>query len=248
MYRCLKREVMQQQQQQQQQQQRQQQLDFFALADRDRLTLASPPPRTRALPTVRQPSVNGARPRPISMPMAPLQYVPAGGGGCETHAPAAAQVPLESSTSIRTQKPLSSNRVLGDYTLRKTLGAGGVDKIKLAYHNLTDEKVYQYHPLPMNGIAATAVVAANEASKEASKETRTMREAALSMLLHHSYIFSMRELLVHTNYYYMVIEYVNGGQILDHIISHGCLRERVARSPALDYCHRNDVVHRDLKI
>ncbi|KAH8104370.1 hypothetical protein DFH11DRAFT_123973 [Phellopilus nigrolimitatus] len=45
-----------------------------------------------------------------------------------------------SSTSVRTQKPLSSNRVLGDYTLGKTLGAGGVDKIKLAYHNFTDEK------------------------------------------------------------------------------------------------------------
>ncbi|KAH8116679.1 hypothetical protein DFH11DRAFT_1576638, partial [Phellopilus nigrolimitatus] len=47
------------------------------------------------------------------------------------------QVPLESSTSIYTQKPLSSNRVLGDYTLGKTLGAGYMGKVELAYHDLT---------------------------------------------------------------------------------------------------------------
>ena len=74
------------------------------------------------------------------------------------------------------------------------------------------------------------------------------------MLLHHPYICSVRELIVHTNRFYMVAEYVNGGQMLDYIISHGRLRERVAREfsrqigSALDHCHRNNIVHRDLKI
>lgn len=42
--------------------------------------------------------------------------------------------------------------------------------------------------------------------------------------------------------------------MLDYIISHGRLRERAARKfarqigSALDYCHRNSIVHRDLKI
>ena len=43
------------------------------------------------------------------------------------------------------------------------------------------------------------------------------------MLLHHSYIYGMREVNTHTNHYYMVFGYVNGGQMLDHIISHGRL-------------------------
>ncbi|KAH8104396.1 hypothetical protein DFH11DRAFT_1733872 [Phellopilus nigrolimitatus] len=244
---------MQQPQQQQQQQQRQQQLDFFALADRDHLTLASPrickswrerirwnkdlSPQTRAFPTARQPSVNGSRPRPrtLSMPMAPQQYVPAGGGGCETHVPAAARAPLESSTSIRTQKPLSSSC---------TFGAGSMVKVKPAYHNLTGKK-YRSRPLRaqlaikilpqakiaspgMNVIAPTAEAAAKQASKEASKETRTMRGRAS--------------------------KYVKTWWMLDYIITHGRLRERVARKfsrrkgSALGYCHRNNVVHRDLKI
>ena len=103
-----------------------------------------------------------------------------------------------------------------------------------------------------NGSNATPEAVAKQASKDASKEIRTLREAALSMLLHHPYICGMREMIVHQHHYYMVFEYVNGGQMLDYIISHGRLRERVARKfarqigSALDYCHRNNVVHRGL--
>ncbi|KAH8113716.1 hypothetical protein DFH11DRAFT_1600692, partial [Phellopilus nigrolimitatus] len=50
------------------------------------------------------------------------------------------QAPLESSTSIRTQKPRSSSRVVGDHTLGRTLGASSMGEVKLAYHNLTGEK------------------------------------------------------------------------------------------------------------
>ncbi|KAJ7025161.1 Pkinase-domain-containing protein, partial [Mycena alexandri] len=143
-------------------------------------------------------------------------------------------------------KAKRSNRVLGDYTLSKTLGAGSMGKVKLATHNITGEK-----------LAVKILPRARDPSqsaKEAGKETRTLREAGLSLLLHHPYICGMREMIVHPNHYYMVFEYVNGGQLLDFIIAHGRLRESVARkfarqiASALDYCHRNNVVHRDLKI
>ena len=76
------------------------------------------------------------------------------------------------------------------------------------------------------------------------------------MLLYHPYICGMRELemIVHQHHYYMVFEYVNCGQMLDYIISHGRPREYVARKfvrqigSMLEYCHKNNVVHRDLKI
>lgn len=87
-----------------------------------------------------------------------------------------------------------------------------------------------------------------------SKEIRTAREAAIVTLLSHPYICGLRD-VVRTNYHwYMLFEYVNGGQMLDYIISHGKLKEKQARkfsrqiASALDYCHRNSIVHRDLKI
>src|SRR5215472_1283473 len=113
--------------------------------------------------------------------------------------------------------------------------------------------VPRVQPTPV-ATGASQDAAAKQANKDASKEIRTIREASLSLLLYHPYICGMRELIVHQHHYYMVFEYVNGGQMLDYIISHGRLRERVARkfarqiASALDYCHRNNVVHRDLKI
>ena len=64
----------------------------------------------------------------------------------------------------------------------------------------------------------------------------------------------MRDIISHPNHHYMVFEFIDGGQLLDYIISHGRLRERAARKfarqigSALNYCHRNSIVHRDLKI
>ncbi|KIK64112.1 hypothetical protein GYMLUDRAFT_95016 [Collybiopsis luxurians FD-317 M1] len=211
-----------------------------------------------------------ARPRPVSMP--PQAYnaaaIPTAGTSADDRTP---ERDKESRDRDRDRdrdrerrhasstRPSRSNRILGDYTLSKTLGAGSMGKVKLATHNMTGEQLAvkilpRVNPTvpPTNGATPDAV--ARQASKDASKEIRTLREAALSMLLHHPYICGMREMIVHQHHYYMVSEYVNGGQMLDYIISHGRLRERVARKfarqigSALDYCHRNNVVHRDLKI
>ncbi|KAH8115550.1 hypothetical protein DFH11DRAFT_1585319, partial [Phellopilus nigrolimitatus] len=110
-------------------------------------------------------------------------------------------------------KPRNSSRVLRDYTLGKTLGAGSMGEVELAYHDLTGEKL-AIKILPrasiastgMNDIVPTAESAAKQASKEASKETCTMLEAALSMLLHHPYICGMRELIKHANHFFMMFE------------------------------------------
>ncbi|RDB21955.1 Protein kinase kin1 [Hypsizygus marmoreus] len=217
-------------------------------------------------PVASRPAPVPNKPRPVSMPP-PLPYnPPPAGTGSATSSSDTKDRPRAPSNDARRQRESSStrpsrtNRILGDYTLSKTLGAGSMGKVKLATHNITGEKLavkilprtYPNAPPTTNGTTESA--AAKQASKDASKEIRTLREAALSMLLHHPYICGMREMIVHQHHYYMVFEYVNGGQMLDYIISHGRLRERVARKfarqigSALSYCHMNNVVHRDLKI
>ncbi|KAJ5491203.1 Protein kinase kin1 [Penicillium diatomitis] len=140
----------------------------------------------------------------------------------------------------------------GNWALGKTIGAGSMGKVKLAKNIETGEQVAvkivprlstEEHKSPRETERA-----------DRSKEIRTAREAAIVSLTNHPYICGMRDVVRTTYHWYMLFEYVNGGQMLDYIISHGKLKEKQARkfarqiASALDYCHRNSIVHRDLKI
>ncbi|KAJ2289277.1 Serine/threonine-protein kinase, partial [Coemansia sp. RSA 2706] len=87
-----------------------------------------------------------------------------------------------------------------------------------------------------------------------NKDIRVVREVAINRLLHHPHICMLHDVVVHPNHYYIFQELVSGGQMLDYIISHGRLKEKHARkfarqiASAIDYCHHNSIVHRDLKI
>lgn len=156
---------------------------------------------------------------------------------------------------------------IGDWDFVKTIGAGSMGKVKLAQHNLTSEicavkivpraaKLYQRahanDPPILN--AQAAAQQQKEFEKEVARDKRTIREGALGRLLFHPFICRLYEIVPMTNHYYMLFEYVEGGQMLDYIVSHGLLKEKYARkfargiALALDYCHKNNVVHRDLKI
>ncbi|ORY62857.1 hypothetical protein BCR35DRAFT_308894 [Leucosporidium creatinivorum] len=179
----------------------------------------------------------------------------------------------------REKESTRSRRVLGEWTMSKTLGAGSMGKVKLGISGVTGEKVAikiiprftstaaANRPPPKSSSSKdpptaeekewkppTASFLAKAAAKDQSKEVRTMREGSLSLLLHHPYVCGMKSMMLYPNHYYMIFEYVNGGQMLDYIISHGRLRERSARKfarqigSALEYCHANSIVHRDLKI
>ncbi|KAL4790240.1 hypothetical protein BDV19DRAFT_341640 [Aspergillus venezuelensis] len=140
----------------------------------------------------------------------------------------------------------------GQWSLGKTLGAGSMGKVKVGRHLETGEQV-AIKIVPRQSTEEHR--SAREAERaDRSKEIRTAREAAIVSLVNHPYICGMRD-VVRTNYHwYMLFELVNGGQMLDYIISHGKLKEKQARkfarqiASALDYCHRNSIVHRDLKI
>lgn len=100
------------------------------------------------MPTTTTTSDTPHRPRPLSMP--PQSFTPssvlAGNSAATTDVSGSKQD--ENSLRRRNReehpsssKPSRSNRILGDYTLSKTLGAGSMGKVKLATHNVTGEKV-----------------------------------------------------------------------------------------------------------
>ncbi|RMZ77337.1 hypothetical protein DV737_g4389, partial [Chaetothyriales sp. CBS 132003] len=139
----------------------------------------------------------------------------------------------------------------GTWALGKTIGQGSMGKVKLA-KNIDNDEQAAVKIVPRQTVDDQG--RARDERADRSKEIRTAREAAMVSLLHHPYICKMIDVQKTSYHWYMLFEYVNGGQMLDYIIAHGRLKEKQARkfgrqiASALDYCHRNSVVHRDLKI
>ncbi|ORX91524.1 Pkinase-domain-containing protein [Basidiobolus meristosporus CBS 931.73] len=141
----------------------------------------------------------------------------------------------------------TQKRSINNYQLIKTLGSGSMGKVKLGLHSTIGEKV------AIKIIPRTSSDGKKRSKKE-NREVRVVREAAIMSLLNHPNIVKMKEVVVRPSHYYLIMEYISGGQLLDYIISHGKLKEKHARRfirqiiSAIDYCHQNSIVHRDLKI
>ncbi|CAK7263227.1 Serine/threonine-protein kinase [Sporothrix epigloea] len=152
-------------------------------------------------------------------------------------------------TKARTTIPTKS----GKWILGKVIGAGSMGKVRLATKEDSNEQV-ACKIIPRGSTDDNHATRADKERADQSKEIRTAREAAIVTLLNHPYICGLRDVVRTNHHWYMLFEYVNGGQMLDYIISHGKLKEKPARkfsrqiASALDYCHRNSIVHRDLKI
>ncbi|KAK4157051.1 protein kinase kin1 [Chaetomidium leptoderma] len=144
----------------------------------------------------------------------------------------------------------------GNYAFIKTIGQGSMGKVKLAKKEGSNELASLVACKIIERVSADDGRQSREEREraDAAREDRNAREAAIVSLLSHQYICGLRDNLRTRWHWYMLFEYVNGGQMLDYIISHGKLKEKQARkfarqiASAVDYCHRNSIVHRDLKI
>ena len=72
--------------------------------------------------------------------------------------------------------------------------------------------------------------------------------------LGHKYIMKLYEVYENKMYVYFVLEYLPGGTLLQRLQTQGMYAEfEVAKMitcvlEGLDYCHKNNVIHRDLKL
>ncbi|KAH0544092.1 hypothetical protein FGG08_001710 [Glutinoglossum americanum] len=179
----------------------------------------------------------------------------ANGGSTPVHTPGgtASQSDRHMPSSGSKQRRTTINASTGHWVLGKTIGAGSMGKVKLAKKLEGGEQV-AVKIVPRQSTDDGHHSSRDRERADHSKEVRTAREAAIVTLLDHPYICAMRDVVRTNHHWYMLFEYVNGGQMLDYIISHGRLKEKQARkfgrqiASALDYCHRNSIVHRDLKI
>ncbi|QID83461.1 serine/threonine-protein kinase KIN2 [Saccharomyces pastorianus] len=215
------------------------------------------------------------------MPPADIKYVSNGNGHQaqqKERQPEFENPPREnaqkSNTSSQGRAPSSQGmpkqfhrKSLGDWEFVETVGAGSMGKVKLAKHHYTNEVcavkivnratkafLHKEQMLPPPKNEQDVLERQKKLEKEISRDKRTIREASLGQILYHPHICRLFEMCTLSNHFYMLFEYVSGGQLLDYIIQHGSIREHQARkfargiASALMYLHANNIVHRDLKI
>jgi hypothetical protein len=101
------------------------------------------PPITASTPAP-IPRGTASKPRPMSLP--PASFSPSYSGTSSERPRQYVEQPIASAQrhsqrGLEPPKQRTTNRILGEYTLSKTLGAGSMGKVKLAHHNTTGEKV-----------------------------------------------------------------------------------------------------------
>lgn len=99
-----------------------------------------------------------------------------------------------------------------------------------------------------------AIKIINKAKLKSSKaEQKIKREMNILKMFHHPHIIRLYEVIETELDLFMIMEYVQGGELFDYIVSQTRLSESEARRlfqqliSGIEYCHSFNVVHRDLK-
>jgi len=129
---------------------------------------------------------------------------------------------------------------IGHYILGKTIGEGTFGKVKLGTHILTGEKV-------------AVKILEKERIVDVADVERVAREIHILKLLQHPHVIQLFEIIETPRQLYLIMEYCSGGELFDHIVANGRVREREACRffhqivAGVEQIHRMSVVHRDLK-
>lgn len=129
---------------------------------------------------------------------------------------------------------------IGPYTLCKTIGEGAFSIVKLAYHEL----YFQYYACKIVPIKML---------QEKNLFDRFELEIRVSQLMRHPGVACITDMLKDEHNYYIFMEYYPNGNLLNYIVSKTRLDEDEAKVyiwqifDALDYIHKLNVSHRDMK-
>ncbi|KAJ1847252.1 hypothetical protein H4S02_004391 [Coemansia sp. RSA 2611] len=133
---------------------------------------------------------------------------------------------------------------IGDFVIKQALGKGTFSKVCLAEHRATKQK-----------FALKFIKSKSPQGGSTDKHNlRVEREIKLLSLLYHPNIVRIYDVVQNTKFTMIVMEHNSGGELLNHIRKRGRLHESEARGlfrqivSAMDYTHRNCIIHRDLKM
>ncbi|KDQ07769.1 hypothetical protein BOTBODRAFT_119569, partial [Botryobasidium botryosum FD-172 SS1] len=138
---------------------------------------------------------------------------------------------------------------LGPWLLGDTLGKGTSGLVRLAKHKHTG-KLAAVKIIPKVNIDTSLP----NGDLKAEKIMRGVhREMVILKLIHHPNVMAMYDVWEEESDLYLLLEYVQGGELFDHLVTKGRLQPAEALFffkqiiSGIEYCHRFSICHRDLK-
>ena len=91
--------------------------------------------------------------------------------------------------------------------------------------------------------------------KDLAKEDETSLRQEVDVMkdLHHENVVEFIDFFEEENFFYVVLEFLEGGELFDRIVEKNCYNEKEARDvvstilKGMKYCHDKGIVHRDMK-
>ncbi|XHF96539.1 hypothetical protein AWENTII_000169 [Aspergillus wentii] len=150
---------------------------------------------------------------------------------------------------------------VGPWKLGKTLGQGGMARVRLAKHAITGHtaavKIISKESAALKqstSITQMEAIAGHSGATGARSMPRSIeREVAIMKLIEHPNVISLYDVWENRGELYLVLEYVEGGDLFSYIWNNSPLSEEEAVYifrqiiAGLSYCHRFTICHRDLK-
>ncbi|KAI0642172.1 kinase-like domain-containing protein [Trametes meyenii] len=146
----------------------------------------------------------------------------------------------------------SDPKMIGLWKVGRTIGKGSSGRVRLARHSKTG----QYAAVKI--VSKTALLNSRMSLSSLGEEAERIlhsieREIVIMKLIDHPNIMRLYDVWETSTELYLILEYVEGGELFDYLCAQGRLPAPEALGyfqqiiTAIDYCHRFNIAHRDLK-
>ncbi|OSD05526.1 Pkinase-domain-containing protein [Trametes coccinea BRFM310] len=143
-------------------------------------------------------------------------------------------------------------KMIGLWKVGRTIGKGSSGRVRLARHTKTG----QYAAVKI--VSKTALLNSRTSLYSLGEEAERIlhsieREIVIMKLIDHPNIMRLYDVWETSTELYLILEYVEGGELFDYLCNKGRLVTKEALCyfqqiiTAIDYCHRFNIAHRDLK-
>ncbi|KAG0141115.1 hypothetical protein CROQUDRAFT_136332 [Cronartium quercuum f. sp. fusiforme G11] len=160
------------------------------------------------------------------------------------------RAPTGRNSGVRGEK--EDPKRIGPWKIGKIIGKGSSGRVKIAKHSVTGQ--YAAVKIVPKHILLSSRMSVNEAGAKADKMLLGIeREIVIMKLIEHPNVMSLYDVWETGSELYLIMEFVEGGELFDYLVNRGKLREDEALHYfqqiicGVDYCHRFNICHRDLK-